>query len=134
MTGDRPLPRPTELSEPFWAGCREGVLRVQRCEDCGHLVFVPRPMCPSCQHTELTWVDSAGQGRVYSFTVVHRAPSPSFEVPYVVAIIELEEGWHMLSNIVDCPVDEVRVDMPVQVTFREMSEEITLPYFHPRNC
>ena len=68
---------------------------------------------------------------MYSFTVVHRPPKPQFEVPYVVAIIELEEGWHMLSNLVNCDPAEVTVDMPVQVLFRPMTQEITLPYFEP---
>lgn len=126
-----PLPRPTSLSGPHWQGCREGKLLVQRCNNCGSCIFIPQPRCTQCQSGALAWVQSTGRGTVYSFTVVHRPPKPQFEVPYVVAIIELEEGWHMLSNIVDCPVDEVRVDMPVQVTFREMNEEITLPYFEP---
>ena len=74
---------------------------------------------------------SSGRGKVYSFSVVHRAPRPQFEVPYIVAVIELEEGWHMLSNVLECPVDEVVVDLPVEVAFRKMTEEITLPYFVP---
>ncbi len=127
-----PLPRPTELSRPHWDGCREGVLRVQRCRACGTHVFIPQPVCSGCFESDLEWVESSGLGTVYSLTRVHRPQTPAFEAPYVVAIVELEEGWHMLTNIVECPVDEVEVGMLVEVTFREASEEITLPFFRPR--
>ena len=127
-----PLPRPTALSRPHWDGCREGVLRVQRCRDCGHFVFIPQPLCTRCQADALEWAESTGRGTVYSYTVVHRPPRPAFAVPYVVAIVELEEGWHMLTNLVDCRAEDVRVGMPVEVTFRRMSDAITLPCFRPR--
>jgi uncharacterized OB-fold protein len=128
-----PLPRPTALSKPHWEGCREGVLRVQRCRDCGHYVFIPQPCCTSCLGEDLEWVESSGRGTLYSYTVVHRPQQPSFEVPYTVVIVELEEGWHMLSNLVDCEADEVEIGMPLEVVYREMSDEITLPLFRPRS-
>lgn len=127
-----PLPRPTALSRPHWDGCREGVLRVQRCRDCGHFVFIPQPVCTRCHTDALDWVTSTGRGTVYSYTVVHRPPRPAFAVPYVVAIVELEEGWHMLTNLVECRPEDARVGMPVEVAFRAMSDAITLPYFRPR--
>ncbi len=127
-----PLPRPTELSRPHWDGCREGVLRVQRCRECRTYVFIPEPFCTECQSVELEWVESSGRGTVYSMTTVYRPQRPEFEVPYTVAIVELEEGWHMLTNLVDCPPEEMRVGLPVEVTFRRMSEEVTLPLFRPR--
>ncbi len=68
---------------------------------------------------------------VYSYSVVHRAPRPQFEVPYIVATIAMEEGWHMLSNVLDCAIEDVAVDLPVKVSFRRLSDEITLPYFVP---
>ncbi len=126
-----PLPHPTGLSRPHWDACREGKLKVQRCAQCATYIFIPQPCCTSCQSTQLEWVESSGRGKVYSFTVVHRAPRPQFEVPYIVAVIEMEEGWHMLSNVLGCPVDAVVVNLPVVVTFRKMTEEITLPYFVP---
>lgn len=126
-----PLPCPTELSRPHWDGCREGVLRVQRCRDCGAYVFIPQPVCTGCFGDGLEWVESSGRGTVYSFTRVHRPPHPAFEVPYVVAIVAVEEGWFMLSNIIDCPAEAVEVGMPVEVTFRVVSDEITLPMFRP---
>jgi len=126
-----PLPRPTALSRPHWDGCRQRILRVQRCADCGEHVFVPQPICTACQADRLEWIESSGRGTVYSHTVVHRPPRPEFDAPYVVAIIELEEGWHMLSNVVGCEPTEVQVGMAVRVSFRRMSDEITLPVFEP---
>ncbi len=127
-----PLPRPTELSRPHWEGCREGKLLVQRCRSCGAYVFVPQPLCTACQSAELDWVESSGRGTVYSLTTVYRPQRPEFEVPYTVAIVELDERWHMLTNLVDCAIEEMRVGMPVEVTFRPMTDEITLPMFRPR--
>jgi uncharacterized OB-fold protein len=126
-----PLPQPTQLSQPHWDGCREGSLKVQQCRQCDTCVFIPQPRCTHCQSADLIWIDCTGRGKIYSYTIVHRAPRPQFETPYVVAIIELDEGWHMLSNVIDCAVEDVEVDMPVRVEFRKMTDEITLPYFVP---
>jgi uncharacterized OB-fold protein len=126
-----PLPQPTALSRPHWDACREGKLLVQRCTQCDTYVFIPQPCCTNCQSAALAWVESSGRGKVYSFSVVQRAPRPQFDVPYAVAIIELEEGWYMLSNVLECPMEQVAVNLPVQVAFRKMTEEITLPYFIP---
>jgi uncharacterized OB-fold protein len=126
-----PLPRPTTLSRPHWDGCREGVLRVQRCRACGGFVFIPQPVCTSCQSGHLEWVASPGRGRIYSYTTVWRPQRPEFEVPYTVVIVELDEGWHMLSNLIECASEEIRVGLRVEVTFRRMSDEIALPLFRP---
>src|SRR5215831_9709521 len=136
MTGARgiPLPHPTPLSRPHWDGCREGRLLVQRCGACGRHVFVPQPLCPTCQSAELAWVECKGTGSLYSFTVVHRPQRPEFDVPYVVAIVELDEGAFLLTNLVDCAQNAIEIGMRVEVTFRKMSEEITLPYFRPTSA
>ena len=126
-----PLPRPTPLSKPYWEGCQRGVLRVQRCSDCGEHVFIPEPLCTRCSSQKLEWVDTSGRGTVYSFTVVHRPQRPEFRVPYTVAIVEMEEGWHMLTNLVEVPPEAVRIGMKVEATFEKMSDQITLPYFRP---
>ena len=126
-----PLPRPTPLSRPFWDGCNEGELRVQRCEDCGTHVFIPNFVCTSCFSESLEWVVSSGKGTVYSWTVVHRPQRPSFRCPYAVAIVELEEGYHMLSNLLGVDPEAVAVGMPVEVEFVKSSDDITLPYFKP---
>ena len=131
MSAGIPLPQPTALSKPHWDGCREGVLRVQQCGDCGAYVFVPKPVCGGCLGDRLEWVESSGRGTLYSYTVVHRPQQPAFEVPYVVAIVELEEGWHMLSNLVEVAPEDVTVGMALEVVFVPKSDEITLPCFRP---
>lgn len=132
MNGSRPLPQPTALSKPHWDGCRQGVLRVQRCADCASFVFVPQPVCTGCLGTNLEWVESSGRGTLYSYTTVHRPQRPVFEVPYVVAIVELEEGWKMLTNLIGVEPESVEIGMPLEVAFETMSDEITLPFFRPR--
>lgn len=133
MTGARgiPLPRPTALSRPHWEACRDGRLLVQRCADCGAYVFVPQPLCTRCTGARLEWVESAGRGSLYSYTVVHRPQRPEFAVPYVVAIVELDEGFFLLTNLVDCLPERIEIGMRVEVAFRKMSDEITLPLFRP---
>jgi uncharacterized OB-fold protein len=126
-----PLPRPTPLSRPYWDGCREGLLRFQRCRACGTAVFIPQPVCSGCFGDTLEWVDSTGRGSVYSYSVVHRAPSPGFTVPYIVVIAELSEGWHLLSNLLDCAPEDVFVGMPIEVVFEVKSDTIHLPCFRP---
>jgi uncharacterized protein len=128
-----PLPHPTPLSQPHWDGMREGKLRVQRCRDCGVHTFIPQPCCTSCMGPNLEWVDSSGRGTLYSFTTVHRPQQPAFEVPYTVAIVLLEEGWHMLSNLIDVEPEKVWIGMPLEVVFHRMNDEITLPLFRPRD-
>lgn len=127
-----PLPRPTALSSPHWDGARAGRLRVQKCLDCGVHVFIPQPCCTSCMGSRLEWVDSSGRGTLYSYTIVHRPQQPAFEVPYAVAIVQLEEGWHMLSNLIDVELEKIEVGMPLEVVFHEMQDGITLPLFRPR--
>jgi uncharacterized OB-fold protein len=127
-----PLPTPTPVSAPFWKGCQRGELLVQRCGACGEHVFIPMPCCTHCTSLDLEWVRSSGQGTVYSYSVVWRPQQPAFATPYIVAIVEMEEGWKMLSNLLDCTPEAVAVGMPVEVVFREMSDETTLPYFRPR--
>jgi uncharacterized OB-fold protein len=125
----RPLPRPTALSRPFWDGCREGKLLVQRCGQCSRTYFLPSEFCPHCLSTDYTWVASSGRGRVVTTTTVWRPPTPAFAPPYVVAIVRLEEGHEMLSNIVDVAPDADLIDVEVQVRFERQTDEITLPVF-----
>ena len=126
-----PLPRPTRLSKPFWDACREERLLVQRCQDCQTYVFIPQPCCGNCLSENLEWVESSGRGTLYSFTTVHRPQQPSFEVPYTVVVVELEEGYHMLSNLVGVEPEDVAIGTPLEVVFEKRSDEITLPLFKP---
>ncbi|MBV8950044.1 MAG: Zn-ribbon domain-containing OB-fold protein [Actinobacteria bacterium] len=128
----RPRPTVTALTEPFWAGTRAGELRVQRCSDCGRLRWTPLSACPSCWSERARWVPMSGRATVHTFTVVHRAMDPrAFSAPYVLAVVELDEGPHMLTNLVDVDPDEVRVGMPVIVRFERVDDEITVYPFSP---
>lgn len=128
---DIPLPVPTLYSQPYWDGCRVGELRFQRCRDCGVITMDPAPACSGCFSANLDWEVSAGTGEVYSWTTVWRPQTPAFTVPYVAVIVELDEGFWLLANLINCPVGAVHVGMRVKTTFVQMSEEITLPYFEP---
>ena len=127
------LPRPNPETAAYWEGCRKHELLIQRCTQCGEYQFYPRILCSAClsEHTE--WVRSAGRGHVLTFTIVRRAVSEAYapEVPYVVVLIELAEGPRMMSNLVQCNPDSVRVGMPVEVIFEDWSEDITIPKFRP---
>ena len=129
-----PKPRPTIFSQPFWDGCQRHELLYQRCTQCGLALFNPTPVCRSCTSTDLAWERSAGKGTVYSWTVAWRPQHPSFTVPYAAAIIDMDEGYQMLSNIVDCEVDALRVGMAVEVTFHPIGGGTVLPYFRPRGA
>jgi uncharacterized protein len=130
---ERPLPVPDAATGPYWAAAREQRLVMPRCRDCGHFHFYPRTLCPKCSSANLEWTECSGDGAVYSFTVIHRAPSPAFAaaVPYVVAAVKLAEGPHLMTNITGCAPAAVRIGMPVRVAFHKVTDEITLPMFEP---
>ena len=130
---ERPVPVPDAATEPYWNAAREHRLVMPRCMDCGRYHFYPRTLCPYCSSSRLEWTQCSGLGTVYSFTVVHRAPSPAFaaEAPYIVAVVELDEGTRLMTNITGCAPDAVRVGAKVRVTFRQLSGPVTLPVFEP---
>jgi uncharacterized protein len=127
----RPVPVPTAISAPYWAGTVDGELRYQRCDTCGQAVFPPQAFCPNDLHQTLTWQISAGTGTVYSFTIVERPQTPAFRTPYVVAIVELDEGYQIMTNIVGPAPEQVHTGQRVQVEFEPVSDEISLPCFRP---
>lgn len=120
-------------SKEYWEACKNGKLLIQQCEDCNKYIFFPRIVCPSCMSNKIKWVESSGKGKVYSFTVARRNRHPAFvdKVPYIVALIELEEGVRMMSNLVNVEVEDVKCDMPVEVVFEKIDENLTLPMFQP---
>ncbi len=122
-------PRATEIAGPYWEGCRAGELRMQRCDRCEQFQFYPRIVCSHCGAGELTWQAVSGRGRVASFTVVRRGISPAYPAPYVVALIDLAEGVRMMSNLVDCDPDQVKVGAAVDVRFESWGAEHVLPVF-----
>ena len=129
----KPVPEITESTRPYWEGCKAKKLLLPKCEACGEIFFFPNHFCPACLSDDLVWIESSGKGVVHTFTIISRPPSDEFaaDVPYVVAIIELEEGPRMMSNIIGIAPDQVRVGMPVKVVFEEVTEDVTLPKFRP---
>jgi len=132
-SASRPVPRPTELSKPFWDAARRHELLIQQCRSCGRHVFYPRFSCPHCGARELSWVAASGRGCVYSYTVARRPTHPAFadRVPYVIAIVELAEGPRMTTNVVGGSPDDVAIGMPVRATFEDVDDEIALVHFEP---
>lgn len=134
MPGDshpKPLPVVTEENRPFWEGCRQGKLLLQYCDQCQQHQFYPRLYCMHCGSTNVRWVSASGRGVIYSFTVIHQNKSPEFvqDTPYNVAVVQLEEGPRLMSNIVETDFAELRVDLPVTVVFDAVSDVIHLPRF-----
>jgi uncharacterized OB-fold protein len=126
---DWPLPPRTPETSFFWAGTEQGELRVQACSACGRLRHPPRPGCPACASLDWTYVVSRGTGTVYSFAVHHRPTVPGPQIPYVSAIIELDEGVRLLSNLVQTPFDELVIGLRVRVIFATVTAGLTLPLF-----
>ena len=127
------LPSPDEHTQTFWDAARDGRLLIKRCAACGRAHYYPRPFCPHCWSQEVAWEDASGRGSLYTYSVVHQNDLPPFNerVPYVAAIVELDEGPRMMTNIVDCPLDGLEVGMPVAVAFQEIGEEYAIPVFRP---
>ncbi|MFH1114963.1 MAG: Zn-ribbon domain-containing OB-fold protein, partial [Pseudomonadota bacterium] len=118
----KPVPVVNDWARPFWEAAREEKLILQQCKDCEKHIFYPRMACPHCASDNVIWVNASGKGTVYSYTVVENNPPSAFvnDLPYVVAVVKLEEGVRMLSNIVGCDPADVRCDMPVSVTFEKL--------------
>jgi len=130
----RPLPGPDAVSQPFWDGCARHELLLQCCAACGRHRFPPSPVCADCGSDAAEWVPASGRGTVYSWIVVrHPVPRESFEreVPYVVALVALDEGVRMASNVVGCAPDRVRAGMPLEVVFDDVQDGVALPKFRP---
>jgi uncharacterized OB-fold protein len=127
----KPAPRPSPESAPYWAAAARHKLNVQKCRNCGQHWFPPSQRCPHCTAADFDWVEVSGRGKVYSFVVFHRVYHPAFEgdVPYVVALVELEEGPRLLTNIVGTPPEDVRCEMPVAVTFEDIADGVAIPKF-----
>ena len=127
----RPTPFATEESRPYWNGAREGVLRLQRCQACGTVIHYPRRWCPKCWSTDLSHFDASGSGKVVSFTIVHEPPFEAFDghTPYVLAIVQLEEGPTMLTNIIGSDAMAVAINDAVRVCFEKRNGWTVLPQF-----
>lgn len=128
----KPAPSPTEHSQFFWDAAREHKLMIQRCDDCQRYIHWPQLLCPFCQSERLSPAEMSGKGSVYSYCIVNHVFHPAFAVPYSLVLVELDEqpGLRMLTNIVDCPNDAIRIGMAVEVTFED-GDGYTLPQFRP---
>ena len=130
----RPIPEPTPETDEFWAGARRGELRIQRCNTCGRAYFFPRPFCPFCSSKDVAWFTASGRGKLYSYVINHRA-AYGFQgyAPYDIAVVQLDEGPRMMTNIVGVePTPErLPIDLPVEVTWEKQDDTITLPIFRP---
>ena len=137
-TSSKPVPVPDEASRPFFAAACRGVLLLRRCRDCG--IFMSptggigtplRPRCMRCFSGELAWAPSCGRGTLYSFALMHQVYDPAFadEVPYNIAVVELDEGVRMTTNVVGCANAELWIGMPLEVTFEHVSEAVAIPKF-----
>lgn len=129
----RPLPSREGYDRRYWEALDEGRIELPRCRACGRLIFYPRSFCPSCHATDVVWEEIAGAGRVYTFSVVHRATHPWFldKTPYVYAVVELDAGIRLPTTIVGCDPSTVRVGQPVEPVFEAVEEGGTLLFFRP---
>lgn len=129
----KPIPVPSFESKPYWEGLRQHQLLMPRCDVCHRCWFPPSTNCPHCTSSAFAWMPVSGRGKVFSYVVYHRVYHPGFadEVPYTVALVELEEGPRMISNIIGIPPDEVACEMPVQVIYEDVTDDVTLPKFAP---
>jgi uncharacterized OB-fold protein len=128
----RILPTIDDANRPFWDGCRDGVLRLQRCA-CGHARYPIAPICPVCLSTEFVWEEFEGRGEVYSFGVFRHAYNDAWRdrVPYVVALVRLDSGPTLITTIVDAEPEDIRVGLPVAIAFEKLTEDVTVPNFRP---
>jgi uncharacterized protein len=130
----RLIPEPTPETKEYWEGARRGELRIQRCRSCGQAYFYPRPFCPNCSSKDVEWFTASGKGKLYSY-VINQKPAMGFQdwTPYVIAVVELDEGPRMMTNIigVEPAPENLRIDMRVEVEWEQQNDEVSLPMFRP---
>ncbi|MDA1216353.1 MAG: OB-fold domain-containing protein [Chloroflexi bacterium] len=130
-----PLPNSQPESDYYWEKAKAHELWLRKCNECGDAYFYPRDICPNCYSNNVTWIQASGKATLYAYSIVERGPTPPFRdvVPYIAAVVELEEGPRMPTNLVDVPFDEehIKVGMALQVTFHDVTDEVTLPKFRP---
>lgn len=129
----KPLPETQPWSKAFWEGTRERKLLIQECKDCGVKIFYPRKYCPKCWSPQLSWSEASGRGKIFSYSVTMGGVEEKFagDLPFVLALVDLEEGVRMMTNIVNCPPEDVAIGMDVEVVFEDVTGEITLPKWQP---
>jgi len=133
IQSQRILPQPTPETQHFWNGCKENELRLQRCCECSVCYFPPRPFCPSCGCRKVEVFPASGRATLYSYIINHRPRPDMGKEPHSIAVVTLDEGPRMMTNIVGCPQtpEALQLDMPLQVVFEKQNDDITLPLFKP---
>ena len=129
----RARPKPTPETQHYWDGAKAGELLLQACDECAHVYFPPRPFCPKCASRKVSIKKASGRGTLYSYVINHRPAAPGFTPPYAIAVVALEEGPRMMSNIIDCPQtpEALVLDMALEVAFETIDDKLTLPVFKP---
>ena len=129
----KPLPKPTKWSQPFWEGTKQGKLLLKKCADCGTIDHPPYLYCTNCMSENSQWIEASGKGTLYAYAInVFGVPFPFWDdMPYVVAMIDLEEGPRMISNVVECDHDKLKNGMQLEVVFEKINDDITLPKWRP---
>jgi uncharacterized OB-fold protein len=130
----KPIPKTDPVTAPFWESLRNEKIEIQRCGDCKSFVFYPRALCPHCSSRQLTWTPMSGRGRIYTMTIVHKGPGAfKADEPYVVALVELDEGCRLMTNVVEVEADpsKVKIGMPVEIVYDHVTAALTLPKFRP---
>ncbi|MDE3204995.1 MAG: Zn-ribbon domain-containing OB-fold protein [Acidobacteriota bacterium] len=136
MTASSPrfdLPTIEDESRPFWEAAKEGRFLIARCQDCGRAHHYPRPFCPHCWSEKVVWEDASGRATLYTYSTVFVNDLPPFKerLPYVAAVVDLAEGPRVMTNLVDCEASELRIGQELEVSFRQISEDVTVPVFRP---
>ena len=127
------LPTPDAETQPYWDAARERRLLIKHCRSCGRNHFYPRPFCPLCWSGDVEWVEASGRATLYTYSIVRRNDLPPFaeRVPYVAAVVDLDEGPRLLTNVVDCDEEALAIGMALEVDFRVETDEVTVPVFRP---
>ena len=132
-TAGKPVPHPNEVSAPYWEGLEQGVLNLQCCSACKKFRHYPRLVCDSCYALDVEWVESSGRGEVHSWTVAHHAFHPGFvgDLPYVLAVVDLEEGVRAMGRLRGIDAADIRIGLPVEFTVEQREDGVSLPTFVP---
>ena len=132
-TYEKPLPRIDDRSAPWWEATKRHELLVQKCETCGNVAFPPAPICPRCRKSSIGWVRASGRGSVWSWTVFHKSYFAGYaaDIPYVVSIVELEEGPRLWTHVVGVAAEDLKIGMAVEAFFDDVTDEVTLVKFRP---
>ena len=129
----KPIPQPSVETKRYWEGCKRHELWLPYCPQCAEYFFYPRSFCPRCFNWEIEWRQASGRGTLYTYAIQYRPQAPGFQPPYVTAMVQLEEGPRLMTNLVEVEPDpeQIHCDMPVEVVFEDVSDEISLPMFRP---